>query len=512
MQNQLIVRNPRPPFGPSYQGEGGDDGFMQIPSSNFELRAYHVPAPFGFHFPKGFPYCCPYHSDQFTRALQVYENFPDCCDGHRRLSKAGWFRKLDYVYVPFKIVSLVSYLHDTICHFRFHLNWRQVIADYIEYSVRSFGQFPDGYGSPVGLSMYISACTSMIEELDILRPEQCEALLKCLRPERTELNEPTDLSLLYKIYKDWMALFPFDLPMFRYLKEQFQHELPLIKGVGKTNQYSGLTCIQLRTRQELKDLLIGTTRVLLKEINSAKLYEEGILLHPDRTRIEMAIHQRKIRLEEDALTPVTEKTDFIRLLDKWLSDEKEFLKDIEEDVLKNSPLQFTSAILDGMKALQDNGVNEFCIRNVREDGPEKESQIRYWFRNWLRGRIPEAVVPVEEQQGDGYIDLRVIRKGSPDRVIEFKGWWNSDKNQASEQVCRYLTDFESEGFVFMINHLKRKAIDDSYKTFVTSEKMNYIPNSWVTYQRAKDLYFYASRHRFDGKEKTVFHFIFNIYY
>lgn len=512
MQNPVIIRDIEPLLASAKRVESGKDSLINMPASSFELGAYLVPPPLGFQFPRNFPYCCEYHTDQFTRAQQVYENFPTCCDGHRRLAKTKWFRKLNYIYVPFKIVSQISYLHDTICQYHFHPNWRKEIADYIDYSIRSFGQFPDGYGSPVGLSMYISASSAMIEELDILRPDQRTALLKCLNPDRTELIEPTDLNLLYKIYKDWLALFPFDLPMFRYLKEHFQKDMPLLKGPGQTNRYTGLTCFQLKTRQELKELLIGMTRLLLKEINSAKLYEEGILLQPDKTRLDMALLQRKMRLEEDALTPVTEKTDFIRLLDKWFSDEKEFLSEVETDVLKNSPMQFISDMLDGMKTLQDNGVNEPCIRNIRENGTDKESQIRYWFRNWLRGRISDAAVPVEEEQGDGYIDLRVIRRGSPDRVIEFKGWWNSDKLEAPEQLCRYLTDFESEGYIFMINHLKKTSIDEKYKTIVTSPAMCYIPDSWVTYQRVKDLNFYASRHQFDGKEKTVYHFIFNIYF
>ena len=176
-------------------------------------------------------------------------------------------------------------------------------------------------------------------------------------------------------------------------------------------------------------------------------------------------------------------------------------------------MQFISDVLDGMKALQDNGVNEPCIKNIRDGGPDKESQVRYWFRNWLRGRYPDATVTVEEEQGNGYIDLRILRRGAPDRIIEFKGWWNADKLAAPEQVCRYLTDFEREGYIFMINHLKKTPVDDQYKTIVTSPAMNYTPISWETYRHQQtDVHFYASRHQFDGKEKTVYHFILNVYF
>jgi hypothetical protein len=166
-----------------------------------------------------------------------------------------------------------------------------------------------------------------------------------------------------------------------------------------------------------------------------------------------------------------------------------------------------------MKALQDNGMNEYCIKNVREGGPDKESQVRYWFRNWFRGRYPDAAVTVEEEQGNGYIDLRIIRRGAPDRIIEFKGWWNADKFQAPEQLCKYLTDFEREGYIFIINDLKRTLIDEKYKAIVTASAMNYTPDSWINYShRQTDVDFYVSRHQFEGKEKMVYHFILNVYF
>jgi len=513
MKSKLIIRNTEPLLESAKRVERGEDSFVNFSSESFELTAYNVPPPLGFHFPAKYPYCCDYHTKMFSLAQQAYETFPTCCGPHQRLLETNWFNKVDYIYAPFKTVSLVSYLHFILYDFRYHPNWRIEFADYIDDCLRSFGQLPDGYGPPPGRSQFISVSVAMIEEIDFLRQDQQEMLLKYLEPDRTELPEPTDLNLLHKIYKDWLTLFPFDLPMFQHLKEKFQKNMPLIKGPGHTNRYTGLTCFQLKTRQELKDLLIGMTRMLLNELNSLKLYEEGILLQPDKVRLDMALHQRRLRLEEDALTPVTDKTDFIRLLDKWYNDEKDFLSDVAADVQKNSRMQFIDDILEGMKALQDNGINEHCIKNVRDKGANKESYFRYFFRNWLRARLRDATVTAEEEQGNGYVDLRILRRGAPDRIIEFKGWWNEDKLTTPAQLCRYLTDFEREGFIFMINHLQKKSIDEGYKAIVTSPSMNYVANSWEAHShRGTGVPFYVSRHQFDGKEKIIYHFIFNVYF
>jgi len=103
MRNRVIIRDIQPLLTSANRVESGEDSLIDVPASSFELGGYLVPPPHGFQFPKNFPYCCEYHIDQFTRAQQVYENFPTCCDGHRRLAKTKWFRKLDYIYVPFKL-------------------------------------------------------------------------------------------------------------------------------------------------------------------------------------------------------------------------------------------------------------------------------------------------------------------------------------------------------------------------------------------------------------------------
>ena len=513
MQSQIVIVDQEPLLKSIKRVEEGHDALISIPATCFELKAYAVDPPIGFRYPAKFPYCCEYHTDMLNRALEFYDNFPDCCERHRKLLHAKWFRKIDYTYVPFKVISLVSFLHDKVCEFAFHPNWQKELSDYIEYSVKSFGALPEGYGSPVGIGFYLSAAASLIEQHPLLIERQKSELLKCLESDAGELKNPSDMNLLYKLYKDWMKLFPFELPLFQHLKAHFDKNIPILQGPGSTNHYSGMTCFKLKTREELKELLIGMTRYLLNEINSAKLFEEGLLLETEKLKLDVVMAQRRIRLEEDVLAPVSDKHDFIRLLDKWLGDEKEFLKDIKEEVYKKSPMQFIHDLLQGMHLLQREGVKQYCIRNIRENGRDKEFEVRSWFRNWFAGRYPDAAVTAEEQQGNGHMDLRIARQGSMDKIIEFKGWWNSDKTDTPHQICSYLTDFQKEGYIVMINHLKRGEIDAKYKSIASSTIMNYVPDTWAIYQyQQTDVSFYQSRHQFDGKTKTIYHFILNVYF
>jgi hypothetical protein len=513
MLGEMYIISPEPLLSGAKEVKKGNAWGIPLPTHSFGIKQFTTPPPIGYRHPNNFPTCCAFHADVLKRGIDKLDLFPDCCDGHRNLRRATWFRKADYLYLPFKLVATLSFTQHIISYYLFHPNWYKEITDYISYCISSYGQFPDGYGSPLGLSQYVEDLAEFIKQQDLLPGYKKERLLNFLYARPTCADEQTDINLLVKSYQEWLSLFPFDLPLFQYLKPYFEKQLPILKGPGQTNHYTGLTCFQLKTRQELKELLLGATRLMLQEMNSLKLFEQGYFLQPDRLRLNMILAHRKIQLQEDEGTNVSDKAAYIQLLDKWLKQEKEFLHDIRDYVSQNDPAQFISDLLDGFRALQKNSSNEHCIRNVRGNGPDKESEIRYWFKNFFTARYPDATVTAEEQQGAGHMDLRIVRAGCPDKIIEFKGWWNSHKATTAAQICNYLTDFEKEGYVVMINHLKTTQIADCYKAIIMNTAMNYIPDSWTAYRHGQsDVFFYQSRHQFDGKEKIIYHFLLNVHF
>ena len=65
----------------------------------------------------------------------------------------------------------------------------------------------------------------------------------------------------------------------------------------------------------------------------------------------------------------------------------------------------------------------------------------------------------------------------------------------------------------MINHLDKKDIAPDYKDLVTQPSMNYVDGSWkVNKFENTDMLYYESKHKFAVKVKTVYHFIFNVYF
>lgn len=180
--------------------------------------------------------------------------------------------------------------------------------------------------------------------------------------------------------------------------------------------------------------------------------------------------------------------------------EKNSLKPIVFDFIKD----FTNSI----HLLQNQDVNAECIRKLKNDDTKDESAFRYWFQMALvmAGYSAEP----EPEKGSGRIDLKVSHSSMANKIIEFKGWWNSDKKNVVHQLRGYLTDFEQEGYVFMINH-KRTNIEQEYKEIIMAPEMNYIIGSWseVIIEPSGYTYF-KSEHSFIRK-KIVYHFIFSIY-
>jgi len=173
-------------------------------------------------------------------------------------------------------------------------------------------------------------------------------------------------------------------------------------------------------------------------------------------------------------------------------------------------LFFIDYLIRGIQELQNQGENQSCIKNIKENRL-LESPFRYYFKAILAQNFNS--VEAEPEKGNGRIDLKVqdTRFSSP-KIIEFKGWWNKDKYNIADQILGYLTDFEVDGYIILINHLKNKIIKDEYQRFISSPKTNYIDNTWKTEQyRGTNYSYYTSKHLIGENEKLLYHFIFDVF-
>lgn len=489
------------------------DKFGQLSSEDYEMEHYEVPPLPGYEAQKEFPYCCDYHKAIMLIGKERFDKFPDCCAAHKRLHSAPWFRKENYVYMPFKFIRTLDYTRHCILTSLNNPGWHKEITDYIDETRNSYGQLPHGYGPPVGLELYTYNLEKYIESETKIPEEKRKLLLEFLQKEQAQkpVVEQIDLNLLINTYRQWLKIFPFELSFFRELKSYFKKQFPFLDGPSKTNMYSGFTGFKLVSKSQLISLLVSTTLSIIKELNTHRLFELGLLQQTDSLKIELILAKRKIELEELDKTDWNDRQQYIKLLKKWLKGEKQFLSEITPLVRNLHHPVFIQDLLNGMHELQKNDSNEACILNVRENRSGKETSFRYWFKNFFSARYPGAVVTAEEEKGKGRIDLKIRDKTFGDKIIEFKGWWNQDKVDASKQICSYLTDFEHTGYIFMIND-RKKSIAEDYKKIITSNQANFLVGSLKEHKLPNsNLSYYQTTHRFGVHDKQIYHFIFNVW-
>jgi hypothetical protein len=265
--------------------------------------------------------------------LKLFDDFPDCCEGHRKLKSAPWFKKEEYSYLPLKLVRAVNYSWFCINKNIDSENWRKSIADYIQVTARSFGQFPDGFGNPLGTSAYLNYLAGSIESSATLSKEKQDSLLKIIDDQfntsEEDQAEIPDIAALDRTYSDWIKAFPFELSFFRHLKPHFDSMRPFVRKVEEPNMYSGLVAAKLTTVDELVKWLIEVTGAILTEINTLKLHETGKLTDTNALQLELLLAERRQKLKEGYFNSSPDaSTRYRRILKNWFKDEKQFIKEL----------------------------------------------------------------------------------------------------------------------------------------------------------------------------------------
>jgi len=191
----------------------------------------------------------------------------------------------------------------------------------------------------------------------------------------------------------------------------------------------------------------------------------------------------------------------------------ETMKKAADPYISETPMPITSKpdfiedLASGIKQLQNQGKRAECFRKLVDENKKDEGGFRDFFQIILeaKGYAAEA----EPQKSNGRIDLKLTHPQLSTKIVEFKGWWNDDKKNIVNQLYGYLTDFDGEGYVFLINHTS-KNITQEYMKLVCTDTMNFSPDSWEKIE-FKDTAFsyFKSKHQF-ATLKTMYHFIFSV--
>lgn len=349
MNNKINIINDAPFIDAFSKIECGAIRFAQIDAENFEIPFSEVKPIKGFEIPENestkekLPNCCDYHLNMFQRATSMFEAFPNCCEPHKKLLGTNWFNKNNYKDVATKIVSQVAYTEFHILKQIDIPEWYKDITDYIDANVEGFGQLPAGFGSPVGLHLYLlNVKNILLSKKEVKLPAgKKQKLIEYVNNYYGDVQAPkTDLNLLYSTYQKWLKVFPFEISYLKELKKHYAKQLPFISGKLEYNQYTGTSRAKMQTQSGLVEALIKTTEKVLTEINGLVLQEKGLITDGNELQIEIINENRRIELEELREKPCNDKAKFIKIIKEWLKGEKEYFKDITP-LLKERTVQNT---------------------------------------------------------------------------------------------------------------------------------------------------------------------------
>ena len=317
--------------------------FVQIGSDNFWEFGYDTKPFAEYELPKNFPNCCSYHSDVKKRLAAWMDKFPNCCANHKKLISKSWFKKEKYIHIPDKILIQLSYTENFITKIIETDNWYKEITDYIEYTIDSFGT-PNIGGDR--FYFYLELWVQNIKALDFEFPKwKRNQIIEFLDTISSPPKNPqTDLNILYSTFQKWLKTFP-SLPFFINMKESFENKIPLniLLYEPEYNKFKGVTKSKLRTKGELIQMLITSTKSILSSVDTPSLLKKKIITNNEKYQIDLLNEQHKIKQNSLLVEYSKPESKYVKIIKKWLKNEKDYLKELEPFLknLNNMPKLFT---------------------------------------------------------------------------------------------------------------------------------------------------------------------------
>lgn len=250
-----------------------------------------------------------------TLAANWYQNFPDCCENHKRLQNFNDFNKSNYDFIPGQIVNNVRFFAYAIEFFIEKEDWLGNLTDYMDYLIDSLGN-PE-----IGGHIFRPALTGLIEGVKIegknFTDDQRIDLLQHLEPKKIIQVNNDDLEILYTTFQKWVDLIP-NFGRFKEMKQQLTGKVPLniFLAEHQTNRFTGLTKIKFRNQEELLAFLNNLTNEIItlsKEEFSAKVYDKSHLVLAAEEKLRIS-HERFFNKKNSKF-----EINYLEAIEFWLS-------------------------------------------------------------------------------------------------------------------------------------------------------------------------------------------------
>ncbi|MCG9910056.1 MAG: hypothetical protein MH137_02045 [Flavobacteriales bacterium] len=298
------------------------------------------------------------------------EGFPNCCEGHKNLIGHKDFERKDFDNSPQMTAEKVIFTKQHIVNNINTKNWEKTINDYIDWCVESFGEMPRNCGLPLFLNDYYIYLKETVEKIKIDSDKKAK-IISYLEKKRNNKPVNIDFEAIMAIYEKWYQMFPFHLaPQLSRLKNSYRTIIPFIKDTGIKNEFTGSEKLRYHTKDTLLEALENQTDSMLRQFTEYNLKKVWTLNEAKQAKFDLIITKRKHKLKEPYKgNPNNKERRYVKLLNKWYRDEKEFidelisvLKDpIEVDVNNDNPYPNIFISVKGFRlfeALKSELVNE----------------------------------------------------------------------------------------------------------------------------------------------------------
>lgn len=268
------------------------------------------------------------------------QGFPFCCSHHSNLTKVKEFNRASFVSVPEMVADKIIYTNQHITNNHENENYYKDITDYIDYTVESFGQMPNGCGGALFIGDYFFYVTDLLTQNTEISKERKNRLLEFLEAHQTPPtnNKNTDLNILLGTYQKWLKTFPFDISFFSELKPHFEKQLPILNGKPETNKYTGRAKVKMHTKGSLIDVLLNLTKNLLDKVNVPELRKQGAITDIQGNQLEFAEAELNTKTAEITKQYSKGELKYVKALKKWLQLHKDYFKEVAP-LLKALPPQ-----------------------------------------------------------------------------------------------------------------------------------------------------------------------------
>ncbi|OHE09663.1 MAG: hypothetical protein A2513_10095 [Sulfurimonas sp. RIFOXYD12_FULL_33_39] len=434
---------------------------------------------------------CVYGDKDFNKAFSYIENIFEISNGGMDLNdrnKSIIFNNLLAVVGLSGDENLLTHIYD-FKHKTISLDWYE-LAEIYEFMNQ--GIFELNNTNYIQAQKYFLQIEQKNREGKAIQLAQFLNKICIILKEYTTIKKLDDIKTLFKYIKTIEVE-----EFFKEYKEVIENYFYLLNAfilLLEDNVQIDELDIRKNKLQEFNRLNLTTSEFIHKSFQLIKLIENYIndsqnSILKDNIKNEYEIKLKKlidlsfdIKNETSFLYSLNSKEDINLLLCNLTLKTIELMQKNEPTFVKEYKLKKTTQLL------------EADFRNI----------VYYNF-----GLSLDITISAEALSRVGRTDLQLESKKFGTKTFEFKIWGSNDYKNVVKQIYEYLTDFEDVGFIFMVNKNK-KTIDDEYIENLKSNDMGYISNSFEK-KEMNNYNILISKHKIHVKEKTIYHFIYNLY-